>query len=166
MLFMLEFISLSFSVLHRFTSINIVQCVKSCSWIFLYGEIVETLHCHRKSPPSPRSVPPPFQIRFKSVPYIEDICPTIGSLQDSSAGYWAITGIYIQTSTNIIFNTCEACWALRKLKQFGIANMGSQKGCPIQTPLGGEKNHSGGAIHDLSSKEEKMMISRCTKSVH
>ena len=22
--------------------------------------------------------------------------------------------------------------------------MGSQKGCPIQTPLGGEKNHSGG----------------------
>ena len=34
-----------------------------------------------------RSVPPPFQIRFKSVPYIEDICPTIGSLQDSSAGY-------------------------------------------------------------------------------
>ena len=34
-----------------------------------------------------RSVPPPFQVRFKSVPYIEDICPTIGSLQDSSAGY-------------------------------------------------------------------------------
>ena len=44
--------------------------------------------------------------------------------------------------------------------------MGLQKGCPIQTPLGGEKNHSGSAIHDLSSKEEKMMISRCTKSVH
>ena len=155
MLFMLEFISLSFSVLHRFTSINIVQGVKSCSWIFLYGEIVVTLHCHRKSPPSHRSVPPPFQVRFKSVPYIEDICLTIGSLQDSSAGYWAITGIYIQTSTNIIFNTCEVCWALRKLKQFGIANMESQKGCPIQTPLGGEKNHSGGAIHDLRSKTRR-----------
>ncbi len=24
---------------------------------------------------------------FKSIPYIEDISPTIGSLQDSSAGY-------------------------------------------------------------------------------
>ena len=95
MLFMLEFISLSFSVLHLFTSINIVQGVKSCSWIFLYGEIVVTLHCHRKSPPSPRSVPPPFQVRFKSVPYIEDIAAKRKRKKKASSP-WFICSFYKQ----------------------------------------------------------------------
>ena len=94
------FISLFFNTLQGFTSINIVQHEKNCPWIFLYGEIVVTLHSEKAHPVRKRkagsslvryrSVPPSLQVRFKSVPYIVDICPTIGSLQDSSAGYWAI----------------------------------------------------------------------------
>ena len=38
-------ILLYFNKLQRFTFINMVQLRKSCSWIFLYAEIVVILHC-------------------------------------------------------------------------------------------------------------------------
>ena len=66
----LQLILLSFSILRGFTSVNIVQGVKSCSWIFLYGEIVVTLQQNKRRAP-PFSNPFPvrgLQVRFTSVP--------------------------------------------------------------------------------------------------
>ena len=53
-----------------------------------------------------------------------------------------------------------------KIKTIWHSKYGITKGVSNSDSPWRRKESQWGAIHDLSSKEEKMMISRCTKSVH